>query len=190
MGQGVGLSDDDEVEGPKQSHCIAAAKLGSSARVVSKETRLEKQKAGSDEGLVESAVLVAQLNNTAPTRQIERAIEKLEISADAKALLLDMSRITMKVGQAVLSLGKAILTFVLDILKRFPYATFGIVVGVTVAVIVGSIPLVGAILGPLLGKLVAVFGLTAGTLIDFKDAAIRFEIAGLEEKLSLLSNGV
>ena len=151
---------------------------------------MEMHNAGANGALEERAIVVKQINDTAPMRQIERAIEKLSISADAKALLLDMSRVTMKVGQAVLSLGKAILTFVLGLLKKFPNTTFGIVVGVTVSVLVGGIPLVGAVLGPLLGKLVTVFGLTMGAIVDFKDAAIRSEIAVLERKFALATNGV
>jgi hypothetical protein len=148
------------------------------------------QNPGMNGALEEKAILLTELNQTAPMRQIEGAIEKLSISADAKALLLDMSRVTMKVGQAVLSLGKAVLTFVLDILKKFPNTAFGMVIGVTVAILVGGIPLVGAVLGPLLGKLVTVLGLTMGAIADFKDAAIRSEIALLEQKVALVTGSV
>lgn len=137
----------------------------------------------------DTALLLEQLNDTVPMRQIEAAIEKLTISADAKALLVDMSLITLNVGKVVLSLGKTILTFVIGILKRFPNTAFGIVIGVTVSILVGGIPLVGAVLGPLLGKLVTVFGLTMRAVADFKDAAIRSEIAALERKVAIVVAG-
>lgn len=134
--------------------------------------------------------VLSELNKATPTRQLEAAIEKLAISADAKSLLLDLSRITMKVGEAVFSLGKAILTFVVNIVKKFPNTAFGLVIGLTVSVMVGGIPLVGFILGPVLGKLLTAFGLTMGAIADFKDATIRSEIAALERKVAIVAEGL
>ena len=134
--------------------------------------------------------VLSELNKATPTRQLEAAIEKLAISADAKSMLLDLSRITMKVGEAVFSLGKAILTFVVNIVKKFPNTAFGLVIGLTVSVIVGGIPLVGFILGPVLGKLLTAFGLTMGAIADFKDATIRSEIAALERKVAIVAEGL
>lgn len=134
--------------------------------------------------------VLSELNKATPTRQLEAAIEKLAISADAKSMLLDLSRITMKVGEAVFSLGKAILTFVVNIVKKFPNTAFGLVIGLTVSVMVGGIPLVGFILGPVLGKLLTAFGLTMGAIADFKDATIRSEIAALERKVAIVAEGL
>lgn len=134
--------------------------------------------------------LLAELNTVASTRQMGAAIEKLAISADAKSLLLDLSRITMKVGEVVFSLGKAILTFVVNIVKRFPNTAFGLVIGLTVSVMVGGIPVIGFILGPVLGKLLTAFGLTMGAIADFRDATIRSEIAALERKVAIVAEGL
>lgn len=134
--------------------------------------------------------LLNELNTVATTRQIEAIVEKLAISADAKSLLLDLSRITIKLGEAVCSLGKAILTFVVKIVKQFPNTAFGLVIGLTVSVLVGGIPVIGVILGPVLGKLLTAFGLTMGAIADFKDATIRSEIAALERKIAIVSEGV
>jgi hypothetical protein len=133
--------------------------------------------------------LLKELNTGHSPRQIEAVIERLSISADAKSLLLDISRITMKVGNALFSLGKAILTFVINTVKKFPNTTFGLVIGLTVSVMVGGIPVIGFILGPLLGKLLTAFGLTMGAIADFKDASIRSEIAALERKVAIVAEG-
>lgn len=148
-----------------------------------RDLRDEQAGQGADE-------LLAELNTVASTRQMGAAIEKLAISADAKSLLLDLSRITMKVGEAVFSLGKAILTFVVNIVKRFPNTAFGLVIGLTVSVMVGGIPVIGFILGPVLGKLLTAFGLTMGAIADFKDATIRSEIAALERKVAIVAEGL
>jgi hypothetical protein len=130
-----------------------------------------------------------ELNTVTSTRKVEAAIEKFAISADAKSLLLDISRITIKVGEVVFSYGRALLTFVVDLMKRFPNTSFGLVVGLTVSVMVGGIPVIGVILGPLLGKLLTAFGLTMGAIADFKDSAIRSEIAALERKVAIVVEG-
>lgn len=144
-----------------------------------------------DEGLTGQGkdTLLKELNTVHSPRQIEGVIERLSVSADAKSLLLDLSRITIKVGNALFSLGKAILTFVINTVKKFPNTTFGLVIGLTVSVMVGGIPVIGYILGPLLGKLLTAFGLTMGAIADFKDASIRSEIAALERKVAIVAEG-
>ncbi len=134
--------------------------------------------------------LLKELNNVLSLRNVEAVIERLSVSADAKSLLLDLSRITMKVGNALFSLGKAILTFVINTVKKFPNTTFGLVIGLTVSVMVSGIPVIGFILGPLLGKMLTAFGLTMGAIADFKDASIRSEIAALERKVAIVAEGV
>ena len=134
--------------------------------------------------------LLKELNTVHAPRLIEAAVEKLAVSADAKSLLLDLSRITMKVGNVLFSLGKSILTFVINTVKKFPNTTFGLVIGLTVSVMVGGIPVIGYILGPILGKLLTAFGLTIGAIADFKDASIRSEIAALERKMAFVAKGM
>lgn len=145
-----------------------------------------------DEGLTGQGkdTLLKELNTGHLPRQIEAVIERLSVSADVKSLLLDLSRITMKIGNALFSLGKAILTFVINTVKKFPNTTFGLVIGLTVSVMVSGIPVIGFILGPLLGKLLTAFGLTMGAIADFKDASIRSEIAALERKVAIVAEGV
>lgn len=133
--------------------------------------------------------LLKELNDVLSPRNVEAVIERLSVSADTKSLLLDISRITMKVGNTLFSLGKAILTFVINTVKKFPNTTFGLVIGLTVPVIVGGIPVIGYILGPILGKMLTAFGLTMGAIADFKDASIRSEIAALERKVAIVAEG-
>ena len=54
---------------------------------------------------IEKLKLIEYLNATASSRQIAEAIERLAVSADAKSLLMDMSRVTIKLGDAIISLG-------------------------------------------------------------------------------------
>ena len=107
-----------------------------------------------------------------PKRELNRMIDNLEISADAKALIKSIMNTVIKVGDVVLRIGKRIIEIVSDIVKRFPNATFGLVLGVILSVLIASIPLIGAILGPVLAPILIAFGLGAGFMKDMKESPI------------------
>jgi hypothetical protein len=149
----------------------------------------EKQDSSIGSDCADTVHLLQELNHTAPLRHLDAVIENMAISADAKMLLHDLTKVTLKIGTAVLAVGRAILSFALGAIKRYPNATFGLIVGATVAALVGGIPLVGAVLGPVLGKLLTALGLTMGAIADLKDATIRSEIAALERKVAIVAAG-
>ena len=107
-----------------------------------------------------------------PKRELNRMIDNLEISADAKVLIKSIMDAVIKVGDVVLRIGKRIIEIVSDIVKRFPNATFGLVLGVILSVLIASIPIIGAILGPLLAPVLIAFGLGAGFMKDMKESPI------------------
>ena len=103
-----------------------------------------------------------------PKREINRMIDNLEISADAKALIKSIMDAVIKVGEVVLRIGKRIIEIVFDVVKRFPNATFGLVLGVILSVLIASIPIIGAILAPLLAPVLIAFGLGTGFMKDMR----------------------
>ena len=107
-----------------------------------------------------------------PKRELNRMIANLDISADAKALIKSIMDTVIKVGDVVLRIGKRIVEIVFDIVKRFPNATFGLVLGVILSVLIASIPIIGAIVGPLVAPVLAAFGLGAGLIKDMKESPI------------------
>ena len=107
-----------------------------------------------------------------PRRELDRMIANLEVSADAKALIKSIMDAVIKVGDVVLRIGKRIVEIVFDIVKRFPNATFGLVLGVILSALIASIPIIGAILAPLLAPVLAVFGLGIGFMKDMKESPI------------------
>ena len=107
-----------------------------------------------------------------PKRELNRMIDNLEISADAKVLIKSIMDAEIKVGDVVLRIGKRIIEIVSDIVKRFPNATFGLVLGVILSALIASIPIIGAILGTLLAPVLIAFGLGAGFMKDMKESPI------------------
>lgn len=127
--------------------------------------------------------IVTDLNSALPLRQLERMIDRLSISADVKALAMDVARFSCRIGEKVYNIGRKILTVTFDILQRFPNTTFGLVVGVVMGMILASVPLIGALIAPIATPLLVVFGMTRGAWADFQSAQWAEQIRSLESRL-------
>lgn len=134
------------------------------------ETRLEVAPDLPEEFLTE---LTTQ---TLLKKELLSRLDSLALSADAKALLCKMAGTAMKVGTTVVKIGHKILEVVLGIVSRFPNASFGLVFGAIAGALIGGIPLIGFVLGPVVTPLLAAFGLLMGVKADFADAALEGRI--------------
>ena len=119
---------------------------------------------------------------------LKRKIDNLNISADAKSLLFSFSKVTIRVGEYVLNIGKKILDFVCQMAKEFSKASFGLILGAFVGFLISSIPFLGIILGPLVAPILVAIGLVGGLIEDLKDQALERKIAAACEKFSVLKN--
>ena len=116
-------------------------------------------------------------------------VERLNISADAKSLLMDVARVTVKIGTRILQIGRCILSFAVDTIRNYPNTSFGAVIALVLSSLVAAIPLVGPILAPLLAPLLLAFGFAAGALTDMVSGPARTRIRELELRFSILSGG-
>jgi len=99
---------------------------------------------------------------------IEKWLAQTDWSADAKGLLLRLATTTVKIGTTLVAIGRKVIQTVLAVAKFFPQTTFGIVIGSVLSLLVGSIPIVGFIVGPLLSPILLIFGIGGGALADFR----------------------
>lgn len=104
----------------------------------------------------------------------------MDASADAKALLRDLARITVRVGEVVVAIGRKVVDFAFELMKAFPNTVFGVIIGLIVAALVGSVPVLGALLAPL----AVAFGLAKGALEDVKNSGLRGRVADLERAVA------
>ena len=135
----------------------------------------------------ENSAIFADLNTSLPLRMITEQIERLSMSADVKAILLDLAKVTVNIGGTVLKIGAKILTIVFDIISQFPNTAFGIVISVCLGLLIGSIPFIGGLLAPFLMPLLVAFGLAKGAIADLANAGWAARIRDLEAKLSKVS---
>ena len=131
--------------------------------------------------------LVAELNTSLPLRKICEQIDRLPLSADIKALLLDLAKVTVKVGETVLKIGAKILSVAFEIIGKFPNTVFGVVISVCLGLLIGSVPFIGGLLTPFLMPLLVAFGLTKGAIADLANQGWAARIRDLESKLTSVS---
>ena len=117
---------------------------------------------------------------------IKQMIEKLNISADAKAFLYKISKVTLTAGEFVVKIGRKIVDAVFYIMKEFPMATFGMVFGGIAGALISGIPVVGHALGALVTPIFVAIGFVGGLVLDFQDKLLERKIASKVAEFSPL----
>lgn len=135
---------------------------------------------------IELATIAKDVNRSLPERKIVALIERTNLSADMKALLHDLTKITVKVGSTILAIGRKILTFVFDLLKAFPAMAFGVLVALVLTALVGAIPIIGAAVASFLSGILLLLGMGAGAVKDLSNPNINEKINDLVGSFSAL----
>ena len=99
--------------------------------------------------------------------QIRSYIDRMNVSADTKSLLYSFSKATVRVGKAILKIGRKILDILFSLVRAFPNITFGVIFGLVVGALVASIPIIGIVLGSLATTIAVAFGFVVGAKADF-----------------------
>lgn len=129
---------------------------------------------------------IKEANSSLPARKLKDLIERTNLSADMKALLTDISAITMKVAGKLITIGRKILTIVFDLIRVFPTITVGVVAALVLTSIIASIPLVGGALAGALSSILLLLGIGKGALTDLSNPALNDRIESFVNSLSAL----
>lgn len=132
--------------------------------------------------------VIKDVNASLPERKLVALIERTNLSADVKALLTDIARVTVKVGGKILAIGRKILSFVFDLIKAFPTITVGIITALVLTSVIAGIPLLGGVLASMLGSLLLLLGIGAGALNDFTSSKLSERIDNLVNSFSALTS--
>ena len=116
-------------------------------------------------------------------RQIETFIDRLDISADAKANLAAFAKVTVKVGREVVRIGRKIVDVMFSFLRNFPGIAFGVIFAVVITTLLSAIPLLGAVLGSVASALLLVFG----GYVDLKNPAFSARLNAFVDELRPLA---
>lgn len=111
-------------------------------------------------------------------KALERKVDNLAIPADVKVSLASFTSATVKIGNAVLNIGRRVLEIVLDLVKRYPKFTFAVVLYLVGKLLVTVVPALIPMLGPLLPAMELAFAFVMDYLERRKkDAAWKGEQA-------------
>ena len=130
--------------------------------------------------------VIKDINMSLPERKLLQLIERTQLSADLKALLSDLVKVTVKVGGRILAIGRKILTFVLDLVKTFPAIAMGAIAALVITAVVGAIPIFGTAIAAFLGPILLALGITAGALKDFTNDKLNERITALVDSFRVL----
>lgn len=124
--------------------------------------------------------------NLVDVKSVKTWLDRLELSADGKAVLFKLAETSIMAGQTVVSIGRKVLSILISLIKSFPNTAAGVVIGATLSFLIGSIPILGMILGPILSPLLMAFGIGMGAVADFQTTLLRARMADLETAFEVL----
>jgi len=139
-----------------------------------------------------------QLVQATPSlRKIKSYLDNSDLSADLKALLYDVAKVTVKIGEAVVAIGRRIFEIASALVAKFPNLTIGTLVGLVIATVIGgtlgSITIAGAApfagLAAILSKLVVLLAVGKGFIDDLRDNAAKTEMDRVSAQFNALGMG-
>lgn len=104
----------------------------------------------------------------ATDQQLKMYVERLPFSAETKAILFKLAKMTVSVGERVIRIGKRIIEIAIMLASKYRHATFALIIASLLTLLIGMIPLIGPILASILGPLMAALGLVVGVWEDLK----------------------
>lgn len=133
--------------------------------------------------------------NTSPTlRKIKTWIDNLDASADVKAMLYDIAKVTIKVGETVIAIGRRVFEIAHGLVAKFPNMAMGLLVGLVVSTLIlgplGAITIAGkapfAGLAALFSKLIVLLGVGKGFFEDLRANAAKSQMDKVAAEFDIL----
>jgi len=93
-------------------------------------------------------------------------IDRIDCPASLKNLLKQLVDKSVIFGKRIYQFGKFVLSALMKLCKLYPRTVIGAVIGLFIATIISSIPIVGTIIGPLATPILMVLGGIAGFYRD------------------------
>ncbi len=126
------------------------------------------------------------LDSLPSNKEINDWLDRQHISADAKQLLAKVANLAIKVGNTIIAVGRKVLGTIAEIIRRHPGTAFGIVVGAVLSFLIGSIPVIGALLGAFLSPILLAFGIGMGAVSDFSSLSLRTRMDAIQAEYEIL----
>ena len=119
------------------------------------------------------------MNDSLPLRKIEELLDRTDLSADAKSVVLDVANRTIVVAGQIIQIGRKIVSFALELAKTIPNTLFGVALALVMTALISGIPIFGALLAGLLKSILLIFGIAQGALADMRSGELGSRIENL-----------
>ncbi len=100
-------------------------------------------------------------------------IRNLDVPAEAKVILNDLLKATVKVGGQVYGIGRKVVEIAIILAATFPMITFALIVVTFINMLIAAIPLLGPVLASFIGPIVAAAGLAYGAYKDITNPELK-----------------
>jgi predicted histidine transporter YuiF (NhaC family) len=103
-------------------------------------------------------------------------------------VLIDkISKATLTVGQAVIRLGRVVLSWVVDFIRTAPMVSFGLLLGAVFGALFAAIPVIGALLSPVVLPLSLALGFALTVSHELSDPNLRGRVEELVSRFAPLA---
>lgn len=111
-----------------------------------------------------------------PESQIDRYINNLNISAEAKVVIIQIKDITVEIGGKLIVIGRKTLESIIYLIKKHPNTIVGGIIGATIGLLISSIPIIGWLFSWLITPLCTALGLAYGFWNDMREKDVHKKI--------------
>lgn len=141
---------------------------------------------------------LAIINQSPTLRKIKSYIDQTSVSADMKAILFDVAKFSVKIGETVIAIGRRIFAISITLVKKFPNTAIGALVGAVIATVLGgtlgALTIAGfapfAGLAAFLSKIVVLLGVGKGFIDDLLNNAAKSEMDRIAAQFDALGMGL
>ena len=133
-------------------------------------------------------IAIKEANTSLPQRKLDELIERTNLSADMKALLSDIAKITVKVTGKIISIGRKVLSVVFEFVKLFPGITLGVIAALVITAIIASVPVIGGVLAGALSSILLLIGVGKGALLDLTNSSLNQKIDNFIASIAALKD--
>jgi len=123
-----------------------------------------------------------------PDEKIVQFVKNLNISAEIKAMLVELKNIVVYIGPRILKLGKRILEIILYLLNKYPNTSQNLIIALVIGLSLNLIPIIGSFLSSFLTPILVALGVSLGFLKDLQQMELKNEVENLiKEQLVFLN---
>lgn len=115
--------------------------------------------------------------------ELIRRLDRIDMSADVKAIVASLIDFTIETGDRLVRLGQQIVSFIFEFSRQYPSTAFGIAAALVISFLIGAIPGLGPMLSPFVTPLLLALGIGIGALDDMMDGRMRDRLSGLEGQI-------